>query len=85
MTPRELTREQEAARRRSQHELEREVALAWHTANFTAAARVGKLKNLKSYLDRLRTPSGGQSYQEMKENLEVISRLAGIPMREVMH
>lgn len=39
--------------RRQHHEaqMHRDVALAWHTANFT---RAEKLQNLQSYLDRLR-------------------------------
>lgn len=41
---------------------ESEVAVAWHTANFTAAASVGKLQKLDHYLAK---PKKAQTTEEM--------------------
>jgi hypothetical protein len=83
MTPREFAREQEAAQKRAHHQRERDVVLAWHTAVFS---RTDKMPNLETVLLQMRDRHGErQTYEQMKANLELISQLAGRPIREVTH
>lgn len=83
MTPREFAREQEAASQRIQYGRERDMVQAWHVAAFT---RTNKMPSLETVLLRMRgNRGGGQTYEQMRATLEVISRLTGRPLREVKH
>ena len=83
MTPREFAREQEAAEKQLHYRRERDVVLAWHTAAFS---RTDKMPSLDTVLLRMRDRRGErQTYEQMKANLELISQLAGRPIREVTH
>jgi hypothetical protein len=59
-------------------EVEREVALAWHTAAFSGAAQAGKLKPLAKYLDTL-SPKQAQTPAEMLAVLKTF-KAAGADM-----
>lgn len=82
MTPREYVREQEAAEKRAQFDRERDMVLAWHTAAFK---RVEKMPSLHTVLMRMRMSGGAQTFEQMKANLQMISQLTGIPIRETTH
>lgn len=59
MTPVEFRRELKAALMRQLDEYRRDITLAWHQANFAAAAMAGKLPSLAkidSQIDRLSQP-----------------------------
>jgi hypothetical protein len=82
MTPRELAREQDAAEKRIHYQRERDMVQAWHIAAFT---RTNKMPSLETVLLRMRDRGERQTYEQMKANLELISQLAGKPIREVQH
>lgn len=58
--------------------MERDVASAWHTANLTAAASVGKLPNLGEMLDGLkRKPLEQQSHAEQRSMIHTLAARIG--------
>jgi hypothetical protein len=50
-TPRSFVAIMEGAARAAKSKFESETALAWQTANFSAAAQCGKLRALKYYIE----------------------------------
>jgi hypothetical protein len=77
-TPRTFTAALEGKLRSVKREVEREVALAWHTAAFSGAAQAGKLKPLAKYLDTL-SPKQAQTPAEMLAVLKTF-KAAGADM-----
>ncbi len=83
MTPRELAREQGAARARWKQEHHRDLFLAWQTAAFCGSAFVGKLPDFQVVL--LKMKAGRQSFDEMKAQLSTLSQLTGFPLKQIQH
>lgn len=79
MTPREFARQQAAAVNRARDEHDRGVVMAWQTANLTRAEKLPDLRTLLA-----RTQSGRQTHDEMRAQLESLSRLTGFPLRKVV-
>ena len=59
-SPRSFVNAMDGAARAAERQLDRDIALAWHTAAFSGAASVGKLKDLSEYRRRK-----GQSPEQM--------------------
>lgn len=55
--------------------------MAWKTADLTGAAFVGKLPPLDRVLAKRTTDQ--QSFEQMKAQIEQLSRITGFPMRTV--
>jgi hypothetical protein len=57
------------------------VFLAWQTAAFAGSAVFGKLPEWQSVLMRIR--SKDQSFDDMRAQLETLSRVTGFPLQQV--
>jgi hypothetical protein len=81
MTPRVFERELEAARLRATDAYQRDLTLAWNYARCYALVRSKKgLPPLRTLLDEV-NQSRGQSAEEMRANVELLSQMTGFPMR----
>lgn len=83
MTPREYYREREAATERWRDDADRDVALAWRSATFSAQAMVGKLPDLSVALAQSRGESGRQTVAQQLAQLKTLSKTFGYPLRPV--
>jgi hypothetical protein len=81
MTPREYSRESEAARERMREDADRDVVLAWRIGSFAAQAVFGKLPRLDVALAQSRGESGQQTVEQQLAQLTTISKSLGLPMR----
>jgi hypothetical protein len=59
------------------------VFLAWQTAAFAGSAVFGKLPEWQSVLMRIRGANGNQSFDDMRAQLETLSRVTGFPLQQV--
>jgi hypothetical protein len=69
--------------RRAKQDVERDVALAWRAANFTAAASVGKLKDLSHYLDALKPQHESAPALEAIATFQALAERGLVTIREV--
>ena len=69
----------EGAAHAAKRAFDRDIALAWHTAAFGAAAQSGKLKNLSTYQNPPKIVKAAQSPNEMLEAMRAFQDM-GAPM-----
>ncbi len=85
MTPREFQREIDAAVLRQKDDSEARMVQAWQTAAFWSQAQAGKLVDIRTLLSSNGRSRTGQTRDEQRHALEVLSAQYKIPLKTVVH